>query len=404
MSEENDIDKLIKDFENESRLDNKLCEYANMAIIGYEDHKPVVIKNAKVQYLKIHIESDENLKTKYSKLLTCDNQQKLNQVVLKYNIVQKILQATRKSFLESENFDDFIVEVQNFLECTDNNIKKISKFCALCMISAFDRKTLSQDQIGQVLDLVDEKLETKFDDPRDPLFALGAAGNIFDVLKDSAPEKFIQYVIDCIDFEKCKNNRENEYLFEIVCSLILHDPYSNDNFKQAIKNVLIDGKEYEEFRKKLSEVKDFGKYVADSLKKEDLYAFSVSQLQKRLSSEELAICFENGEFELKKIELINANDSKTELKFDNMTKIVAAVSKIATWIVFEICFVGDLICAFFAYRIKNLKNQEKKKIKSVCPTTQQNGYTIMHLQLTHLNLNINNGRCSCLDDQNGFDY
>ena len=113
---------------------------------------------------------------------------------------------------------------------------------------------------------MDENLKTEVDNPEDSIIRGDAAGNIFDVLKDSAPEKFIQYVIDCIDFEKCKKNDKKNYLLEIACHLILHDPYSNGDFKQAIKNVLIDGDEYKEFRKKLFQVKGFGKYVMDYLK------------------------------------------------------------------------------------------------------------------------------------------
>lgn len=85
-------------------------------------------------------------------------------------------------------------------------------------------------------------------------------------------------------------------MFEIVCNLILHDPYSNGDFKQAIKNVLIDGEKYKEFREKLSKVKDFGKHVTDNLKQDQRFD-PVKQFKKKLSMGNLDICFENGKFE-----------------------------------------------------------------------------------------------------------
>ncbi len=416
-------------------MDKKLRGYICSIIITYKDERFIPKKNAKVKYLKLIIEKDKRWKIKYSKLLEPDNQQKLNEIVLKHNTVQKILQTAKKSLLESECFNDFIVEVQNFLERTDNNVKQISKFCALCLISAFTRDTLTQSQVEQILNLVDENLKTEVDNPKNSIIMTDFFLSVFDVLKDSAPKKFIQYVIDCVDFEKCKNGTNNDYLFETVCHLIIHDPYSNNNFKQAIKNVLIDGVEYEEFRSKLSKVKGFGEYVTDRLKQNPEFD-PVKQFKEKLSVENLTLCFENGKFELKKMESINVDAQKTEQKFNNTEKIVAdasndsdrkllrlrlvyvilfiiafvallnvglsflAVPKIVSWIVFGFCFAGGSVCVFFACRIKNLKKSGEEKIKSVYSIAQNNKGKIIYLDLSQ---NSGIGNYFFLRPPNGFD-
>ncbi|MBQ9491975.1 MAG: hypothetical protein IJU86_04325 [Firmicutes bacterium] len=136
------------------------------------------------------------------------------------------------------------------------------------------------------------------------------------------------------------------------------------------------------------------------------------------------------------MEPINVDTPKTEQKFNNTEKIIAdagngsdrkllwlrfayvilfiiafvallnvwlsflAVPKIVSWIVFGICFSGGSICMFFACRIKNLKNQEKKQINLVYPITQNNGYTMIYSDVEHVNSNINHDFYS--DDYSKF--
>ena len=375
----NEINQLIEELGKERELGNYMLQFARIGYLN-ETCKMVLAKNIKIEALVGFIENHRNIKDKYGKLLEENNKQKLNEVILAHHVVECILRNTRRLNFNSGSFNDFMIEVHNLLECTDCKKKKISKFCALCLISAFTYKTLTQSQIEQILNLVDEKLKTKFDISGDSLFAFGDVRDIFAVLQDSAPKKFIQYIIDCIDFEKCKNGRKNYYLFKIVYNLILHDPYSNGNFKQAIKNVLIKGKKYKKFREKLSKCKNFGKDVMNYLKQDNRYS-SAEQFSEKLSQEGLDFCFKNGKFKIKynKIEY-----TKRCLRLTYVILFVVAfvalfniwlsfltVPKIASWIAFGICFAGGLVCAFYDFRINSAKKYEKPK-GNIISLTQEN--------------------------------
>ena len=123
----NEINQLIEELGKERELGNYMLQFARIGYLN-ETCKMVLAKNIKIEALVGFIENHRNIKDKYGKLLEENNKQKLNEVILAHHVVECILRNTRRLNFNSGSFNDFMIEVQNLLECTDCNKKKYPNF------------------------------------------------------------------------------------------------------------------------------------------------------------------------------------------------------------------------------------------------------------------------------------
>ena len=197
-------------------------------------------KNSILSFIK-NSKNKSELQDKYKILLKEDNQDRLDEVILRLDIVDWMLQNLNIDVFEGKNVQNVVDIVQRFYKYTNQLNAKISSTNLIVLLGSFKEKSLTNDNVNLILEINGKDDGYELEDGTDKihisylLYVLRAL-SLDD--KQGIPEKLIMLIMQTIDFESTDLNNDRYYFYGALFFLIrCSKQYNETNPKEAIEDV-----------------------------------------------------------------------------------------------------------------------------------------------------------------------
>ena len=201
-------------------------------------------KNSILSFIK-NSKNKSELQDKYKILLKEDNQDRLDEVILRLDIVDWMLQNLNIDVFEGKNVQNVVDIVQRFYKYTNQLNAKISSTNLIVLLGSFKEKSLTNDNVNLILEINGKDDGYELEDGTDKihisylLYVLRAL-SLDD--KQGIPEKLIMLIMQTIDFESTDLNNDRYYFYGALFFLIrCSKQYNETNPKEAIEDVINNG-------------------------------------------------------------------------------------------------------------------------------------------------------------------